>query len=133
MLLSNRTQVFVVDQSIVIVIDARGGNHIPSSVGDVRSHWVDTTLFKQNRVVFDTSPSPDKAKLKIFNVSESDDGLYRCRVDFKTSQTRTSRLNLTVVGKKLTVSCNYTKLDIIYYTTIYIYIYIYSNKLRYFM
>ena len=79
--------------------DARGSNHIPSSVGDVRSHWVDTALFKQNRVVFDTSPSPDKAKLKIFNVSESDDGLYRCRVDFKTSQTRTSRLNLTVVGK----------------------------------
>ena len=84
---------------ISIFTDARGGNHIPSSVGDVRSHWVDTALFKQNRVVFDTSPSPDKAKLKIFNVSESDDGLYRCRVDFKTSQTRTSRLNLTVVGK----------------------------------
>ena len=84
-----------------IYTDARRGNHIPSSVGDVRSHWIDTTLFKQNRVVFDTSPSPDKAKLKIFNVSESDDGLYRCRVDFKTSQTRTSRLNLTVVGKKL--------------------------------
>ena len=82
------------------ISDARGGNHIPSSVGDVRSHWVDTTLFKTNRVVFDTSPSPDKAKLKIFNVSESDDGLYRCRVDFKMSQTRTSRLNLTVVGKQ---------------------------------
>ena len=61
---------------------------------------MDTALFKTNRVVFDTSPSPDKAKLKIFNVSESDDGLYRCRVDFKMSQTRTSRLNLTVVGKR---------------------------------
>ena len=83
--------------------DARAGNHIPSSVGDVRSHWIEATLFKQNRIVFDTSPSPDKSKLKIFNVSESDDGLYRCRVDFKMSQTRTSRLNLTVVGKKILI------------------------------
>ena len=82
-----------------VIKDARGGNHIPSSVGDVRSHWIDTNLFGHNRVVFDTSPSPEKAKLKIFNVSESDDGLYRCRVDFKVSQTRTSRMNLTVVGK----------------------------------
>lgn len=80
-------------------VDARSGVHIPSSVGDIRTHWIDTNLFGQNRVVFDTSPSPEKARLKIFNVSESDDGLYRCRVDFKTSQTRTSRLNLTVVGK----------------------------------
>lgn len=60
---------------------------------------MDTTIFGHNRVVFDTSPGPEKARLKIFNVSEADDGLYRCRVDFKASQTRTSRLNLTVVGK----------------------------------
>ena len=97
--------IYIADSLLIIYIitftDARGSNHIPSSVGDVRSHWVDTTLFKQSRVVFDTSPSPDKAKLKIFNVSESDDGLYRCRVDFKMSQTRTSRLNLTVIGKKI--------------------------------
>ena len=67
---------------------------------DVRSsHWMDTNIFGHNRVVFDTSPGPKNARLKIFNVSESDDGIYRCRVDFKASQTRTSRLNLTVVGK----------------------------------
>ena len=96
----NKTEEYVLWSVVSIFLDARGGNHIPSSVGDVRSHWVDTALFKTNRVVFDTSPSPDKAKLKIFNVSESDDGLYRCRVDFKMSQTRTSRLNLTVVGKR---------------------------------
>ena len=81
------------------VSDARSGGHIPSSVGDVRSHWVDKALLGHNRVVFDTTPSPDRARLKIYNVSESDDGLYRCRVDFKLSQTRTSRLNLTVIGK----------------------------------
>ena len=76
--------------------DARS---MPSHVGDVRGHWVDTRLLGENRVVFDTGPSPDKARLKIANVSETDDGLYRCRVDFSASQTRTSRLNLTVVGK----------------------------------
>ena len=60
---------------------------------------MDTNIFGHNRVVFDTSPGPENARLKIFNVSESDDGIYRCRVDFKASQTRTSLLNLTVVGK----------------------------------
>ena len=80
--------------------DARSGIHIPS-VTDVSSssHWMDTNVFGHNRVVFDTSPGPERSRLKIFNVSESDDGLYRCRVDFKASQTRTIRLNLTVVGK----------------------------------
>ena len=68
---------------------------------DVRSHWIDTNLFGHNRVVFDTSPGPSKARLKIYNVSEADDGLYRCRVDFKASQTRTTRLNLTVIGRKV--------------------------------
>ena len=31
------------------------------------------------------------------NVSEADAGLYRCRVDFTASQTRTERINLRVV------------------------------------
>ena len=84
---------------VLVFADARSGIHIPS-VTDVRSsHWMDTNIFGHNRVVFDTSPGPKNARLKIFNVSESDDGIYRCRVDFKASQTRTSRLNLTVVGK----------------------------------
>ena len=84
-------------------VDSRSGIHIPSVSGVSSSgHWMDTNVFGHNRVVFDTSPGPEKARLKIFNVSESDDGLYRCRVDFKASQTRTIRVNLTVVGKHCT-------------------------------
>nr|XP_040563684.1 uncharacterized protein LOC121113887 [Lepeophtheirus salmonis] len=85
--------------SPIYSIDARTGMHIPS-LSDSQNHWIDTSHFGENRVVFDTSPNPRKAKLKIFNVTESDDGLYRCRVDFKISQTRTSRLNLTVIDFK---------------------------------
>eukprot|EP00095_Tigriopus_kingsejongensis_P003979 snap_masked-scaffold310_size212938-processed-gene-1.12 protein:Tk03979 transcript:snap_masked-scaffold310_size212938-processed-gene-1.12-mRNA-1 annotation:"hypothetical protein G5I_05342" len=84
-------------KSPIYSIDARTGVHIPT-VNDVRSHWIDTNLFGHNRVVFDTSPGPERSRLKIYNVSETDDGLYRCRVDFKASQTRTSRVNLTVIG-----------------------------------
>ena len=82
--------------SLPLVADA---SNMPSPVGDVRGHWVDTSLLGENRVVFDTGPTPEKARLKISNVSETDDGIYRCRVDFSASQTRTSRLNLTVIGK----------------------------------
>jgi hypothetical protein len=73
--------------------------HVANVGADSRSHWFDKSLFGANRVVFETGPSPEKAKLKIFNVSQTDDGIYRCRVDFKASQTRTSRLNLTVIGR----------------------------------
>ena len=87
-------------KNVICISDARSGVHIPNVDSDIRSHWFDKNLFGSNRVVFEASPSPDKAKLKIFNVSENDDGIYRCRVDFKASQTRTSRLNLTIIGKK---------------------------------
>ena len=73
----------------------------PSNEQKIQSNirYLRNIVCGHNSVVFDTSPGPENARLKIFNVSESDDGIYRCRVDFKASQTRTSRLNLTVVGK----------------------------------
>ena len=59
--------------------------------------WVNEKLLGQNRVSFDTQLSP--ASLKITNLTRGDAGLYRCRVDFTASQTRTSRINLRVIGK----------------------------------
>ena len=87
--------------NVYVCSDARSGVHIPNVGADTRNHWFDKNLFGANRVVFETGPSPDKAKLKIFNVSDTDDCIYRCRVDFKTSQTRTSRLNLTIIGRMM--------------------------------
>lgn len=43
------------------------------------SHWIDTNLFGggHDRVVFDVSGGPARARLRIYNVSEADDGIYR--------------------------------------------------------
>lgn len=72
-------------------MDARGGPLSQAShlaMGD--------DLGRRSYFVADEEPS--KARLRIQNATESDQGVFRCRVDFVNSPTRNFQVNLTLVG-----------------------------------
>ena len=71
-------------------MDARG--KVPLSRG---VYWSDDRIFGARANFRLSEPSG----LSVVNVRESDEGLYRCRVDFKTSPTRNTLIKLTVIGE----------------------------------
>ncbi|XP_035449485.1 hemicentin-2 isoform X1 [Spodoptera frugiperda] len=60
----------------------------------VAERWSDESVFA-SRAYF--LPERRPAELGVDRVKASDQGVYRCRVDFKQAQTRNSRVNLTVI------------------------------------
>ena len=56
-------------------------------------HWSDDTVF-EGRAFYQSSHSP--GRLVIDNVKIYDQGLYKCRVDFKIQPTTISQVNLTI-------------------------------------
>ncbi|KAI9580580.1 hypothetical protein GQX74_015556 [Glossina fuscipes] len=87
------------DDKVLLVVWYK--NNLPIYSYDTRgahagtpSHWRDEDVL-EDRAVFRTHKEP--AELIINPVKEKDAGNFRCRVDFKLSQTRNSNVNLEVV------------------------------------
>jgi hypothetical protein len=59
-------------------------------------HWSAPEVFG-SRAFFRTLSEP--AQLVVEDIRLHDEGVYRCRVDFRNTPTRSFRYNLTVIGE----------------------------------
>ena len=59
-------------------------------------HWSDKNFFGSRALFTENSQPPS---LALDDLQISDDGIYKCRVDFKLAQTSITRVKLTVIGK----------------------------------
>lgn len=57
--------------------------------------WSSPSAFA-NRAYFRTASHP--AQLLVDDIKLADEGMYRCRVDFKNTPTRNMKINFTVIG-----------------------------------
>ncbi|GAB0094140.1 Immunoglobulin-like domain [Sergentomyia squamirostris] len=72
-------------------LDSRGGGPFESATHSALASDLG------NRLYFSSGTRPHDAKLQIRGVKATDEGVYRCRVDFFNSPTRNFRVNLTLV------------------------------------
>ena len=63
---------------------------------DEARHWSDDKVLT-GRAFFRGDHDP--GRLILDNVSGKDQGVYKCRVDFRKAPTRISNVNLNVIGK----------------------------------
>ncbi|KAK7585988.1 hypothetical protein V9T40_000167 [Parthenolecanium corni] len=70
---------------------------------DVRGKSLSTALHDSASEVFGSRAyfrtNADPAFLSVEDIRRHDQGLYRCRVDFRNTATKSFRYNLTIIGK----------------------------------
>ncbi|ALC47181.1 CG14372 [Drosophila busckii] len=89
------------DDAVYMVLWFREGDGEPIYNFDVRGRQFGQARLWSSPLAFGTrahfSSTSHPAQLKIDNVRIEDEGVYRCRVDFRNSPTRNLMINLTVI------------------------------------
>lgn len=90
-------------------------------------HWKDGETL-DDRAYFRTITEP--ATLSIDNISERDEGDYRCRIDFLKSPTKNSLVRLTVIGKFQYRIQNFLKFFFLYFVKYISYLFSHNMNLN---